>query len=169
MLRGAKIVLTEIRPTDKEVLFRWINDADTVRLNAPYRPTEWESHTAWFHNLGTAASRVIFAIRERPDADIIGTVQLVDIHAVHRSAELVIRIGDEVNRGKGFGTEAVKLSTEFAFNDLNLIRVWLRVFSNNERALNAYRKAGLTPEGTMRKAAFIDGTWLDVTILAVIR
>jgi RimJ/RimL family protein N-acetyltransferase len=169
MLRGAKVVLTEIRPTDKDALFRWINDAETVRLNAPYRPIEWGSHTAWWDNLGAAASRVMFAIRERPDSDIVGTVQLVDIHPVHRSAELVIRIGDEANRGKGFGTEAVKLATEFAFNDLNLIRVWLRVFSNNQRALNAYRSAGLSSEGTMRKAAFINGAWLDVTVLAVIR
>lgn len=127
MLRGAKVVLTEFLLTDKDAPFRWINDAETVRLNAPYRLVEWGS-TAWWDSLGTAALRVMFAIRERPDSDTIGTVQLVDIHAIHRSSELVIRIGDEVNRGKGFGTEAVKLATEFAFNNLNLIRVWLRVF-----------------------------------------
>lgn len=169
MLRGAKVVLTEIRPADRDVLFCWINNAETVRLNAPYRPVDWTSHNAWWEGLGTASSRVTFAIREQVDSKIIGTVQLTDIHAVHRSAELIIRIGEEANRGKGFGTEAVRLAVAFAFDDLNLVRVWLRVFSNNRRAIKAYQNAGMSPEGTLKKAAYINGEWLDVAVLAVIR
>ncbi|WP_207000509.1 GNAT family N-acetyltransferase [Trinickia mobilis] len=169
MLRGTKVVLTEIRPDDKDALFRWINDSETVRLNAPYRPVDWTSHIAWCDGLGSSTSRVIFAVREQETSEIIGTVQLIDIHPVHRSAELVIRIGDESNRGKGLGTEAVRLAIAFAFGDLNLVRVWLRVFSNNGRAIKAYQNAGMSQEGTLRKAAYINGEWLDQTILAVVR
>ncbi|CAN0618912.1 GNAT family N-acetyltransferase [Burkholderia multivorans] len=169
MLRGAKVILTEIRPDDKDALFRWINDSETVRLNAPYHPVDWKSHVAWYDGIGTNPSRLIFAIRQQESSEIIGTVQLIDIHPVHRSAELAIRIGNEINRGKGIGTEAVKLAIAFAFGDLNLVRVWLRVFSNNGRAIKAYQNAGMTAEGTLRKSAYINGEWLDQTILAVIR
>lgn len=169
MLRGERVELTEIRPEDKEALFRWINDAETVRFNATYRPVDWESHCRWFDELGRSPSRVIFAIRLRDRPAIIGTVQLIDIHPVHRSAELIIRIGAEADRGQGLGTEAVKVATAFALDDLNLVRVWLRVFATNARAVAAYRKAGLTEEGTMRKAVFSQGQWLDEIIMAVIR
>ncbi|MBV8271302.1 MAG: GNAT family N-acetyltransferase [Cupriavidus sp.] len=169
MLRGEHVELTEIRPEDKEALFRWINDAETVRFNAAYRPVDWESHCRWFDELGRSPSRVIFAIRLREQPAIVGTVQLVDVHPVHRSAELIIRIGSATDRGKGFGTEAVKLATNFAFDDLNLVRVWLRVFATNARAIGAYKKAGLAEEGTMRKAVFSQGQWLDEIIMAVVR
>lgn len=168
-LVGASIVLTETRPEDKEALFRWINDPATVRFNAPYHPVGWESHSAWFGGLGSNPSRIEFAIRRREAPEIIGMLQLLDIHPIHRSAELVIRIGEEQKRGQGYGSEAVKLALDFAWNDLNLNRVWLRVFATNKRAIRAYEKAGLEQEGRMRKAAFIDGTWLDEIIMAALR
>ncbi len=168
-LIGAEIALTETRAEDKEALFRWINDAATVHFNAPYRPVGWESHSAWFGALGSNPSRIEFAIRRREAPEIIGLLQLVDIHPVHRSAELIIRIGEEQRRGKGYGTEAVKLALTFAWNDLNLNRVWLRVFANNKRAIRAYEKAGLQQEGRMRRAAYIDGAWLDEIIMAALR
>lgn len=166
---GASVVLTETRPEDKEALFRWINDPATVRFNAPYRPVGWESHSAWFGGLGSNPSRIEFAIRRRGSPEIIGLLQLLDIHPVHRSAELVIRIGEEGRRGQGYGSEAVKLALQFAWNDLNLNRVWLRVFASNKRAVRAYEKAGLEQEGRMRKAAFIDGAWLDEIIMAALK
>jgi RimJ/RimL family protein N-acetyltransferase len=169
MLRGESIVLTNVRPADKEVLFGWINDPDTVRFNAPYAPVSWEDHCRWFEGIGGRPDRVLFAVRMSPDDEIIGTVQFLDIHPVHRSAELRIRIGSGGNRGKGYGTEALKLAIAWGFNDLNLERIWLRVFANNGPAMRAYEKAGLVMEGTMRRAAFINGEWLDQHIMAILR
>ena len=57
---------------------------------------------------------------------------------------------------------------EFGFDDLNLHRIYLSVFKNNERAISAYRKCGFAEEGVMREAAFIDGQWLDVALMGLI-
>jgi RimJ/RimL family protein N-acetyltransferase len=96
-------------------------------------------------------------------------VQLTDIDPVHRSAELTIRIGDESERGAGHGTEALKQTIDFAWRDLNLHRVWLRVFADNTRAIRAYKKAGFVEEGVMRDAAHIDGRYVDMALLGIIR
>ncbi len=162
-----KIALTSIGMEDGETLFRWINDPDTVRFNAPYKPVHWENHKDWISSLGKASTKVAFAIRV--DGELVGVTQLIDIDPIHRSAELTIRIGDEANRGRGYGTEALKLLLAFAWKDLNLHRVWLRVFSNNERAIKAYVRAGFTREGVMREAAHIDGRYVDVCVLGQIR
>lgn len=155
------------RPSDSAALFEWINNAETVRFNAPYRPVALGSHEAWFAGLNCDNFRAFFAIRN--GQDLIGSLQLVDIHPVHQTAELIVRIGSHEQRGKGFGTEALKLAVAFAFADLNLQRVWLRVFANNARAIAAYRKAGFTEEGIMRRAAWINGAWVDEVVMAVLR
>ena len=89
-------------------------------------------------------------------------------HPVHRNAELQIRIGSEKHRGKGIGPEAIRLLTDFGFRDLNLHRINLHVFANNEPAIKAYEKCGFDKEGTMRDGAWIDGQWLDVHVMALI-
>jgi RimJ/RimL family protein N-acetyltransferase len=166
MLKGKLICLTEVRRDDTETLYRWINDAETVRFNAPWRPVPWANHSGWFDGIGRDQSKVVLVIRKEPTGAAIGVIQLLDIHPVHRSAELTTRIGSESDRGEGYGTEALKLALDFARRDLNLGRVWLRVFATNERAIRAYTKAGFEIEGTMRRAAWINGAWVDEIIMA---
>lgn len=124
-------------------MYRWINDAETVRFNAPYKPVTWSNHAAWFDSVGKDSSRMVLAVRKLDDPLIIGVIQFLDIHPIHRTAELTIRIGDDQDRNKGNGTDALKLAVSVAWNDLNLQRIWLRVFISNERAIRAYEKAGL--------------------------
>ena len=169
MLKGTKVLLNQLCPEDKPVLFEWINDAEATRYNAPYRPVDWLSHSEWFDTIGRDDSKVLFAIRKVPERTLVGSVQLKDIHPVHRSAELLIRIGKDEDRGQGFGTEAVRLALAFGWRDLNLERIWLRVFASNERAIRAYLRAGLGEEGRMRRAAFVDGRWEDQVLMAALR
>ena len=100
-----------------------------------------------------------FAIREIETDAFAGVVQLLDIHPIHRSADLRIRIGNEKFRNRGFGTEALRLVLAFAWGDLNLERVQLGVFASNQRAIAAYKKAGFHIEGEMRHACFIGNRW----------
>jgi UDP-4-amino-4,6-dideoxy-N-acetyl-beta-L-altrosamine N-acetyltransferase len=162
-----QVTLSSIRVDDSETLFQWINDPETVRHNAPYRPVHWVNHEEWVRSLGKATNKVVFAIRA--DARLVGVVQLIDIDPVHRSAELTIRIGEEENRDAGFGTSALKQVVDFAWRDLNLHRVWLRVFANNPRAIRAYEKAGFVREGVLREAAHIDGHYMDIVAMGILR
>jgi ribosomal-protein-alanine N-acetyltransferase len=160
------VVLTELRDGDSPALFAWINDPRTVRFNAPYAPVHAPDHDAWFRAVTRDSSRIMFAIRSSLDARILGTVQLIDLQAIHRTAELVIRIGNEDDRGKGIGSRAVALAINYAFRHRNLQRVWLRVFAHNAQAIRAYEKAGMQIEGRMRRACFIDGAFVDELIMA---
>lgn len=169
MIVVMKIKLTPFVKEDIQPLFRWINDAETVRYNNAYKPVTWDSHITWFENLGKDTSRAIFAIRAAEDERLVGTVQLCGIHPVYRSAELSIRIGELSDRNQGFGTMAVKLAVTFGFNDLNLERIYLHVFADNEAALKVYKKIGFVEEGRLKKAAFINGKWVDVIPMALLR
>jgi len=169
MLRASRITIGPLVPEDFGPLFCWINDAAAARLDFAYRPVDAMAHQQWWDNLGKDATKVVFAIRRTSETAIIGYVQVTGINSVHRSAELGIRIGEEKNRGQGYGTEALHLAVEFCWNNLNLNRVQLVVFKHNERAIGAYRSAGFKKEGVLRKASFIDGRWVDVVVMAALR
>ena len=169
MIKGKTIALTELRSADSAALFEWINSPDTVYFNAPYSPVHEPNHKAWFETVATVPDRVVFAIRDLTGSRLIGILQLVGLHAIHRTAELIIRIGEEADRNRGAGSEAVKLATDFAFTDRNLQRVWLRAFADNPRAIRAYEKAGFKMEGKMCRACFIHGRWKDEVIMAILR
>jgi len=160
------LLLTTIRSEDSPVLFTWINNLELVRFNAPFAPVSQAQHDAWFVKLDTDPAKRMLVIRETTDGPPIGTIQLIDIHPIHRSAELIIRIGSDNHRGQGLGTAALDLACRYGFQSLRLNRIWLRVFATNGRAIRAYEKASFEREGVMRKACWIDDHWVDIVVMA---
>ncbi len=49
---------------------------------------------------------------------------------------------------------------------LNLLRIELLVYGDNESAIALYQKYGFTMEGTLRKLAFRAGTYVDGLLMA---
>lgn len=169
MRKGQQIALTPFEAADSPILFKWINEREQVLFNAPYRPVHEMQHETWFANVQRRPDMVIFAIRLLSDRRLIGTCQLHDIHPIHRSAELQIRIADVAARGGGCGTEAVRLLLEFAFDDLNLHRVFLHVFADNAAARRVYDKAGFATDGVLRQAVFVNGEYRDLILMSILR
>ena len=169
MLLGNGISLGPFIPEDCAAVFCWFNDVAAARLDFTYRPVDMMTHQQWWSGLGKDSTKVVFALRKASGPAIIGFVQVTGINAVHRSAELGIRIGDEKNRGQGYGKEALRLALDFCWNHLNLNRVQLVVFKHNSRAIGAYSAAGFRKEGRLKRAAFIDGEWVDLILMAICR
>ncbi len=169
MPKSHRVMLTTLTPADSQILWKWINSRQEVLLNAPYKPIAVSQHQAWLEKIQNSNDLVIFGIRLKKTQKLIGTCQLHSIHYIHRSAELQIRVGEPAYRGNGYGTEAVELLLDFAFKDLNLQRVYLHVFKKNESALRLYEKLGFAREGVLRKAAHIDGKYVDVIVMGILR
>jgi len=70
---------------------------------------------------------------------------------------------------KGVGTALMQALIDVADNWLNLSRLELTVFTDNQPALKLYKKLGFVVEGTHRKYAFRDGTYADVHAMARVR
>jgi RimJ/RimL family protein N-acetyltransferase len=169
-MQSERVRLRPLRRQDASLLYEWITDRSLMIHNAPYFPVSETDHEAWVEKMMCKRSDlVIFAIEELQTWRAIGTCQLYNMNLIHRSAELQIRIGEQEFQSKGFGSEAVQLLTKFGFNDLNLHRIYLNVFATNERAIRVYEKCGFQNEGILREAAFINGKWLDLKIMALLK
>jgi RimJ/RimL family protein N-acetyltransferase len=168
-LRNDTVTIGPLLPEDTGPLFLWLNDVDAARLDLAYRPTDWMAFKTWLDELGRNNAQMVFAIRKLFEPQIIGFVIFKNIQFVHRAADVGVRIGAEAERGKGYGKRALTLALNFAWNHLNLHRVSLTVFAHNTRAIAAYRAVGFSQEGLLKDAAYIDGEWVDVVPMAVVR
>ncbi|WP_167784714.1 GNAT family N-acetyltransferase [Ramlibacter rhizophilus] len=164
----ARALLRPLRDEDSDTLFRWINDRETVVFNAPFHPVTRADHERWFERVRRDPSLRIFAIDEVPGGRLVGSAQLLDISPLHRSAQLQIRIGEADARGRGIGTEAVRLLLAQAWGELGLHRVALTVRADNARAIRAYEKCGFVREGLLRDAALIEGRYVDLVCMGVL-
>jgi len=167
MLVGKTITLSALQDGDKYILFRWINDPALMKWNAPFRPVSLDEHLSWFSQVRADKSKALFGIRRIANGQLIGLIQLVDIHPVHRSAELRIKICVPDCRGKGYGSEALRLLLDFARGTLNLRRVKAEVVASNAAALRTFERIGFQEEGRQREAAFMNGQWQDLVIMGL--
>jgi putative acetyltransferase len=69
-------------------------------------------------------------------------------------------------QGKGIGTKLMQAAIELADKWLNIIRIELEVYVDNEPAKKLYKKFGFEIEGTGKKFAYRNGEFADVLLLA---
>lgn len=103
-----------------------------------------------------------------PDGRIIGESIINEIDWDLKCANFRIGIFHSNERGKGIGSWAVKMTRDFAFEELKLHRLELDVFSFNPRAEKAYRKAGFKREGVLRDAVWDGETYADDILMALL-
>jgi putative acetyltransferase len=72
-------------------------------------------------------------------------------------------------QSRGVGTALMNAIIDLADNWLNVTRLELSVWTDNEPALRLYKKFGFEIEGTHRKYAFRDGAYVDAYAMARVR
>ncbi|MEU6314649.1 GNAT family protein [Streptomyces sp. NPDC047014] len=93
----------------------------------------------------------------------VGVTTLLPDDAV-RTAEFVIMIGKEA-RGRGLGTEATRLTLDYAFHVSNFRMVWLKVLAPNAAGIAAYERAGFQRAGVVREAGYWLGEVCDEVVM----
>jgi putative acetyltransferase len=72
-------------------------------------------------------------------------------------------------QGKGVGTALMQAAIDLADNWINLTRLELEVYTDNEPAIRLYKKFGFTIEGTLLGFAYRDGQYVDTYMMARLR
>ena len=72
-------------------------------------------------------------------------------------------------QGKGAGTALMQAAIDLADKWLNLTRLELEVYTDNEPAIRLYEKFGFIIEGTLAQHSFRDGRYVDSHLMARLR
>ena len=164
-----KVSLREMSLADTENIIKWKNNKNVKKNFCIQDDLTRETHEKWFHNKIEKGIVKQFIIKDIASDMEVGSVYLRDIDYNNKKAELGIFIGEDVARGKGIGTESVKLIVKYAFEELKLHRVFLRVFSNNISGIKAYEHAGFKYEGTAIDDIMLpNGEYQDISFMSII-
>jgi len=168
-LSNERLILRAISLGDATPTYlSWINDKETTKgLETGKYPSTMESLVGYIKAMQADKGTVMFAMIERETEKHIGNIKIHNFDWVARTCELGLMIGDKDTRGKGYGYEACSLVIEYAFERLNVRKVWLAVYDNNPAAFHIYRKLGFEEEGRLRKHIFSNGEYYDKIYMGV--
>lgn len=168
-IEGEKVYLSPMNLEDIEKYVKWMNDFSTTDgLGSSSKVTTFESERAWLIN-NMDKKEQQFAIVLKETDKLIGNCGFVDINHLHQRGEVGLFIGEEENRSKGYGTEALSLLVEYGFNYLNLKNIMLKVFSFNKRAIKSYEKIGFKVFGKRTEYYYLNGKWYDEYFMEILR
>jgi RimJ/RimL family protein N-acetyltransferase len=177
MLYGERVRLRRVEREDLPRFVAWLNDPEVRGHLALFHPLSLPLEEQWFaETLRAEPAAQPFSVEVRRAGATGGDewthVGAAGFHAVdwrNRAAELGIVIGEKAFWGGGYGTDAVRTLARWGFDELNLNRIWLKVFDNNPRAVRSYEKVGFEVEGRLRQHEFRDGRYRDVLIMGLLR
>ncbi|MCL2792172.1 MAG: GNAT family N-acetyltransferase [Spirochaetaceae bacterium] len=102
------------------------------------------------------------------DGQFAGIIELIDINFIHRTAEIQIIIKSNF-QGQGLAETAMLKGLDYAFNILNMHKVFLYVDAENHKALHIYKKLGFVQEGVLRRQFFVEGKYHDSIVMGIFR
>ncbi|MEC5425841.1 GNAT family protein [Virgibacillus sp. C22-A2] len=171
MFVSERVKLRKMTNEDVELYHSWRNDVDVMISTNPSLDLYSIQDTKEFVErviLGSNSSKS-YIIHDNDSEKAIGITSLINIDQKNRNAECIIDIGKKDYWGRGYGKEALKLLLDYAFLEMNLHRVSLRVFSFNERAISLYSRIGFKNEGVSRQSLFRNGSWHDIVHMGILQ
>jgi GNAT superfamily N-acetyltransferase len=161
-----------VRAARPAVALRVATPADIDFVVATERLPGYEQLTARWTPAEHAAALVRpdtrYLVAGRPAGELEGFAILQPLNDVHEGTKLK-RIA-VTHPGTGFGQPFLAALLDWVFATTGTERLWLDVFTHNERARHAYRTVGFVEDGLLRQAYRMpDGTRADRVIMSVLR
>jgi len=171
MYIGEKVKLREYRKEDVKQAQEFMNDEEIKSFLTPGIPFlyTYEDEMKWFEGNSATKETYNFAIETLTNYKYIGGCGINNIDWKNSVAVVGIFIGDKNYWSKGYGTDAMKILVSFIFNEMNINKIKLHVYSFNPRAIRSYEKCGFIKEGVLRQEVFRKGEYYNDIIMGLLR
>lgn len=159
-----QITIRRAEPNDYEAITRVLGGPKAVwgTLQIPYPSTEiWRKRLA-------EPDPGLYTLVACVENEVVGQLTVHTAPGSPRRrhvGSLGMAVRDDW-QGKGIGTALMQASIDLADKWLNLLRLELEVFVDNEPAIRLYKKFNFQVEGTKVRFGFRDGKYVDVYMMA---
>ncbi|CAG0969997.1 MAG: GNAT family protein [Candidatus Methanoperedens sp.] len=160
---GERIFLKLLSSEDiSQFYVDWMQDEEVIQ----FLESRWKSYTLndlrdYVKKTNDGINNFLFGIFLIENDEHIGNIKIGGINQIHRSGDVGILIGNKKMWGKGYGTEAIKLATKYAFEELNLNKVFAGMYANNQGSFDAFMRAGYREAGRFKNHMFFKGKYVD--------
>jgi RimJ/RimL family protein N-acetyltransferase len=169
-MEGKKVKIRALEKKDLDEIMKWVNDYKVTRtLTSFLYPLSGEQEEKILEKLIEPNERNrTFAI-ETKKGEYLGNIGFHNIDWKNRNAEVGIVIGKKNYWNKGYGTDAMMTILDFAFNRMNLHKVYLGVFDFNQGGIKSYLKCGFKKEGHLRGMFYNEGKYHDMVMMGILK
>jgi len=166
MLYGTQIKLRPLVIDDvTDEYIKWMNDYEVVK----YTESRFKQHTREsimeFVNNANNKKTHTFAIIANDYNKHIGNIKIGNINWISRNGDIGLIIGRKEYYGRGIATEAIRLVTQYAFEQLNLNKVRCGIYAPNIGSIKAFQKAGWEIYLTKPKMYLFEDEYVDCLYL----
>lgn len=168
IIKGNSVTLRFIEPGDLEAIREMTNDANQEWMIGGWSyPAAKKHQEDWYQRILSDKNNIRLAIDY--NGAFVGLVTLTDIDWKNRRAESGIRLTLDAPKQQGIATDALTALLRYAFNELNLNRVYATVVEHNIPSMKLHAKCGYTIEGTLRNSVYKRGEFHNEVIMGILK
>lgn len=167
-LAGDRVTLRAWRPSDAASLARHANNDKIARQLRDRFPHPYSVADArqFIQSVAGAQPTTLFAMIV--DGEAVGGIGFFPGSDVERySAEIGYWLG-EAYWGRGITVEAIRLTSAYAFDTCNVLRLFALPFADNGQSIRVLEKAGYVREATLRSSSVKHGQVRDQALFALV-
>jgi RimJ/RimL family protein N-acetyltransferase len=156
-------------PEDVPVLHAELHDDVEIRARAdsrPWQPVPPTGGLSPYEPHAPTDREAVFSVVDLATSVLAGEAMLWGIDTHNRGAHLGLSLLPGA-RGRGLGTDVVRLLCHYGFTVRGLHRLQLETLADNTAMIRAATAAGFTLEGTLRGSAWVHGAFADEVIFGL--
>jgi len=169
MLIGEQVYIRLMEDRDVPYKVKWINNPEIRHtLNFEYPISEIGTRK-WLNAIAGNPKRKDFIVCDKENNEPIGYGGFIGIDVKNGKAESYMGIGEKNLHGKGIGLEVRKILLDYAFQELNLNKVYAYVWEKNTPMVKLNEKVGFQIEGLLRQDILSHGQKRDRYIMGILK
>ncbi len=166
-----RLILRAVRIGDAEAIFKYRSDAITNQYQGWIPKTMDDAHQfvskvapkinvydTWFQ----------FVIVLKETNEIVGDIGIHFLDEENYQVEIGCTLAKN-HHGKGIANEALKITIDYLFGDLNKHRISCSVDPDNVASIKMIERLGFRKEAHFKQSLLIDGEWVDDMVYALLR
>lgn len=173
-IKTRRLLLRSHQLSDAVRLNRWENDP-ILRFYSgdepiPSLPDSLKSTRGFLKKVvSKQAPEIIRLAICKTSGEFIGYCMIAFIDITNRACKVGITIGERLEWGKGYASEALNAMLGHCFCKLKMYRVGAEIYSFNRRSIGLFKRAGFRREGIIRQALLREGVFVDEQIFGLLR
>jgi diamine N-acetyltransferase len=166
MLKGDKVILRAVEPSDAAMLMLWENDTENWKVTDTEVPFSLHGIMQLIDHQQDlrATGQLRFLICELESEKPVGTIDLYDADFRNGNAALGILIANHQARKKGYALQSVELLLAYAEKILELHNVTCSIQATNTESIRLFEKAGFQKVGVRKEWFRAEGKRIDEMI-----
>jgi len=165
-----RVYLRAFEPDDYKTTIKWHNDNEIWKMvGGPKYFVSTEYEKKWIEDTIWNKDQIKLGICLKENDKLIGSCSLSKIDMLNRSAVIGIMIGNNKYWGKGLGSEAILLLSDFAFSERGFNRIWAYILESNIASQKMFKKCGYKIEGLLRQSIYKNGKFQNLVIMSILQ